>query len=49
MFSSVRNGYYNEQQRIRRASQRLIINRNKISLPDEPIDEVNRLCNAQKK
>uniref|UniRef100_A0A8R1Y0Z7 Globin family profile domain-containing protein n=1 Tax=Onchocerca volvulus TaxID=6282 RepID=A0A8R1Y0Z7_ONCVO len=38
MFSSVRDGYYNEQRRIRKTSQ---INRSKISLVDAPDEMLN--------
>uniref|UniRef100_A0A915Q405 Globin family profile domain-containing protein n=1 Tax=Setaria digitata TaxID=48799 RepID=A0A915Q405_9BILA len=41
MFSSVRDGYYNEQRRIRKASQQHI-NRGKLLLSDEAIRKLNK-------
>ncbi|VDN84165.1 unnamed protein product, partial [Brugia pahangi] len=47
MFSSVRDGYYSEQRRLRKTSQQYI-NRNKISLPAALIETINRFDNGRK-
>ncbi|VDO25583.1 Uncharacterized protein BM_BM2634 [Brugia malayi] len=47
MFSSVRDGYYSEQRRLRKTSQQCI-NRNKISLPAALIETINRFDNGRK-
>lgn len=46
MFTSVRDGYYNEQRRVRRESQHSL-NRSKIHLSDASFDAVNQLDNER--
>uniref|UniRef100_A0A0R3RZJ4 GLOBIN domain-containing protein n=1 Tax=Elaeophora elaphi TaxID=1147741 RepID=A0A0R3RZJ4_9BILA len=48
MFSSVRDGYYNEQRRVRKASQQFI-HRGEILLPDSSIDTLSQFSNERKK